>query len=69
MDLYRGEKYGVFMGPNGYYITRMTPDKKSYYEAVSGGDGWSDEERQRCNTQASELDSMAELLAGVDAEG
>ena len=67
MDLYRGEHYGVFTGPNGYYIARMTPNKKSYYEAVSGGDGWSAEVLQRCNTQASELDSMAEQLAGIDS--
>jgi hypothetical protein len=68
MHLYQGENYGVFAGPNGYYVARMTTDKKDYYEAVSGGDGWSDEVLQRCNTQADELDSMTELLAGVDAE-
>lgn len=50
MDLYRGENYGVFTGPNGYYVARMTANKKNYYEAVSGGDGWSDGVRQRCNT-------------------
>jgi len=69
MDLYRGENYGVFTGPNGYYVARMTADGMSYYEALSGGDGWSDETLECCNTQAAELDSMADVLAGVDAEG
>jgi hypothetical protein len=68
MDLYRGENYGVFTGPHGYYIARMTADGKSYYESLSGGDGWSDEVLERCNTQAAELDSMVNLLAGIDAE-
>lgn len=67
MDLYRGENYGVFTGPNGYYVARMTADGMSYYESLSGGDGWSDEVLKRCNTQAAELDSMADLLAGLDA--
>ena len=68
MDLYRGQNYGVFTGPNGYYVARMTADKTGYYEALSGGDGWSDEVLERCDTQAAELDSMADLLVGVDAE-
>jgi hypothetical protein len=67
MDLYRGKNYGVFTGPNGYYVEKMAADGMSYYEALSGGDGWSDEVLERCNTQAAELDSMADLLAGVDA--
>jgi hypothetical protein len=68
MELYRGENYGVFTGPNGYYIARMAADGKSYYESLSGGDGWSEEVLEHCNTQAAELDSMANLLAGIDAE-
>ena len=68
MDLYRGENYVVFTGPNGYYIAKMATDGKSYYESLSGGDGWSDAVLERCNRQAAELDSMANLLAGIDAE-
>ena len=77
MNLYRGENYGVFTGPSGYYIARMAADGKSYYEALGGsegwwpwggGEGWSDEVRHRCNAQAAELDSMADLPVGVDAE-
>lgn len=63
MHLYRGENYGVFTGPNGYYVARMTADGMSYYESVSGGNGWSDEVLGRCNMQAAELDSMAGFLA------
>ena len=68
MDLYRGKNYGVFTGPNGYYVARMTADETCYYEALNGGDGWSEEVLERCDTQAAELDSMADLLVGVDAE-
>ena len=63
MDMYRGGYYGVFTGPNGYYVARMTADKTCYYESLSGGDGWSDEVLEGCNAQAAELDSMADLLA------
>jgi hypothetical protein len=68
MDLYRGKNYGVFTGPNGYYVARITADGMSYYETLSGGDGWGDEALERCNTQSAELDSMTDLLAGVDVE-
>jgi len=68
MNLYQGKNYGVFTGPNGYYVARMTADEKNYYECLSGGDGWSSEVLEQCNTQAAELDSMADLLVGVDAD-
>jgi len=68
MDLYRGENYGVFRGPNGYYVARIAADAISYYEPLSGGEGWSDEVLEHCNTQAAELDSMADLLGRVVAE-
>jgi hypothetical protein len=59
MKLYGGENYGVFTGPNGYYIARMAADGINYYERLNGGDGWSDQVLWRCNHQAAELDSMA----------
>jgi hypothetical protein len=59
MNLYRGENYGVFTGPNGYYVARMAVDGMNYCERLNGGDGWSDEVLNRCNLQAVELDSMA----------
>ena len=77
MKLYRGENYGVFTGPNGYYVARMAADGKTYYESLSGGDGWNDKVRQGCNAHAAELDSMTDLLparraatmlVGVDAD-
>ena len=77
MKLYRGENYGVFTGPNGYYVARMAADGKNYYESVIGGDGWNDEVLERCNAEAAELDSMVDLLparraaamlVGVDAD-
>ncbi|MBV8100954.1 MAG: hypothetical protein JOZ31_17550 [Verrucomicrobia bacterium] len=61
MDLYRGENYGVFTGPNGYYVARILADGISHFEALSGGEGWSDQVLERCNDQAAELDSMAEV--------
>jgi hypothetical protein len=67
MDLYRGKNYSVFTGPNGYYVAKMTADGLNYYESISGGDGWSDEVLERCDTQAAELDSMADQLELVDA--
>lgn len=68
MDLYRGQNYGVFTGPNGYYIARIAADGNTYYEVLSGGNGWGDEVLEQCNAQAAELDSMADLVAGIPAE-
>jgi hypothetical protein len=63
MDLYRGKNYGVFTEPNGYYVARIVADGINYCEALSGGEGWSDEVLELCDNQAVELDSMADLLA------
>ena len=68
MDLYRGKNYGVFTGPNGYYVARILGNGISHYEALSGGEGGSDEVLEHLNAQAAELDSMDELLVGIDAE-
>ena len=68
MDLYRGKNYGVFTGPNGYYVARILGNGISHYEALSGGEGWSDELLEHSNVQTIELDSMDELLVGIDAE-
>jgi len=68
MDLYRGENYGVFTVPNGYYVARMAANGIGYSGALSGGIGWSDEVLEQCNTQAAELNSMADLLTGIAAE-
>jgi hypothetical protein len=75
MDLYQGENYGVFTVPNGYYVARIAVDRIGYSEALSGGNGWSDDVLEQCNTQAAELDSMAaeldstaDLLAAIPAE-
>ena len=62
MNLYRGENYGVFTGPNGYYVARMAVDGINYCERLNGGDGWSDEVLRRSNLHAAVLDSMAEEL-------
>jgi hypothetical protein len=63
MDLYRGKNYGVFTEPNGYYVARIAADGINFCEALSGGEGWSDEVLEHCDNQAVELDSMADLLA------
>ena len=49
-------------------MARIAADGNSYNEALSGGNGWSDEVLEQCNAQAAELDSMADLLAGMPAE-
>jgi hypothetical protein len=43
MGLYQGKNYGVFTGRNGCYVKRIVGDGISRYEALSGGEGWSDE--------------------------
>ena len=43
MGLYQGKNYGVFTGRNGYYVAKIVGDRISRYEALSGGEGWSDE--------------------------
>lgn len=34
--LFRGENYGVFTGPNGYYVA------VSHYQPANGGGGYND---------------------------
>jgi hypothetical protein len=43
-------------------------DGISHYEALSGGEGWSDELLEHSNVQTIELDSMGEPPVGIDAE-
>jgi hypothetical protein len=54
--LYRGKKFGVFTGANGYYIAEMASDGRSHYQPASGGNGWSESLRRRYNQEAAELE-------------
>lgn len=56
MNLYRGERYGVFEGANGYYIGAMAEDGVSHYQSGNAGDGWSDGTLRRLNAEARKLD-------------
>ena len=53
--LFRGENWGVFAGPNGYYVAHMDDDGVSHHQPANGGDGWSDSIREACNRWAAEL--------------
>lgn len=55
--LFRGNNYGVFTGPNGYYVAKMARDGVTHYQPANGGGGWKDSTKERCNSEARELDA------------
>lgn len=57
--LYRGERFGVFTGANGYYVAEMAADGVSHYQPANGGRGWSDARRAECNAAAEEAETSA----------
>ena len=59
-DLYRGTKYGVFTGANGYYVAPMAADGVSHYQPANGGRGWDDYILDECNAHAEELEAEPE---------
>lgn len=61
--LFRGDHYGVFAGPNGYYVAEIAADGVSHQQPSSGGSGWSNEWLQQCNTEAEVWESDFEPIA------
>jgi len=58
MRLFRGEKYGVFQGSNGYYVAPMAEDGVSHYQPGDGGNGWSAAQLKKCNDEAKQLEEQ-----------
>lgn len=52
MKLFRGNKFGVFTGANGYYMAAMANDGVSHYQPQNGGHGWTESTLRKCNSEA-----------------
>lgn len=58
-SLFRGKNIGVFAGANGYYLGAMTEDG-SHYQPANGGNGWSENLRERLNEEAERIEEGRE---------
>lgn len=60
-SLFRGDKWGVFAGANGYYCAAMAADGVSHYQPANQGYGWDEETRRDCNRAARERENSLEV--------
>ena len=56
---FRGQYYGVFAGPNGYYVAAMAADGISHYQPANGGSGWTSALKRRLNDEAADAETLA----------
>lgn len=60
MKLFRGEKFGVFIGSNGYYVAEMASDGVSHYQPFNAGNGWDKKTLRKYNEEAENLENEIE---------